>query len=366
MIYPKPYLRNGIYYFKYTSPSGRRKQKSCDTSDPGKAIKFIINFIDNQGCSVLDSVTFKQLLEPWRTGTSNPRYERYKIEGKQYGLQQVRNIKYLLEHIKNHKIMKIKAANIKKVHALALRAWLLEDIPDKPQTINKILSSLRSIFSEHIYREELEYNPFGSVGNVAYTPGVKEILSPEQVVKLIDGFSDPTAKAVCSLLAYTGMRMGEVLALDWDQVKSVTISVTRAFKSGVADDIGLPKWGKKREILLSKIAHKSMPDRGIGLVYTVAGHRVYKKWFYDHFSDALKAAKVPKITPHSLRHTINSALLLSNISPYLIQKYLGWSNTASLTPVQEGYTHIKASDLQVVADAIDGIYKIKKKKASSK
>jgi len=93
---------------------------------------------------------------------------------------------------------------------------------------------------------------------------------------------------------------------------------------------------------------------------TVNGHRVYNKWFYDQFAAAVKKAKLPHITPHSLRHTLNSALLLKGVSPYLIQKYLGWSNTSSLTRVQEGYTHVKATDLQVVADGIDGLYVVKK------
>jgi integrase len=365
MIYPKPYKRESVYYFKYTAPSGKRKQKCCETTDPGKAQKFVIKFMDQQEGIVLNTTTLKKLLEPWRTGVSNPRYERYQIEGKQYGTQQVKNIKYLLEHIKDHRIMKMKASAIKKTHALALRSWLLEEIPDKPQTINKIFTSLGSIYSEHIYREELEYNPFSSVGKVAYTPKKVEILQPVQVLQLIEALTDPTAQALCSLLAFSGMRQGEAMALDWNQVQGSVVNISRAFKSGSSNDIGLPKWGKEREIMLPQVAYKSLPDRGIGLVFTISGHRVYQKWWYTQFHAALKTAKLPHITPHSLRHTLNSTLLVSNVSPFMIQKYLGWSSGSSMiTKVQEGYTHITSKDLQIVADAIDKIYTPKKKKAA--
>jgi len=76
---------------------------------------------------------------------------------------------------------------------------------------------------------------------------------------------------------------------------------------------------------------------------------------------------LPRITPHSLRHVVNSELLRNNVSPYLLQKYLGWSSGSSMiTKVQEGYTRITSNDLQIVADAIDMIFTTNKKREISK
>lgn len=122
--------------------------------------------------------------------------------------------------------------------------------------------------------------------------------------------------------------------------------------------IGLPKWDKVREFPLSACAKQVLPPRGIGLIFTVNGHRVYHKWLSYQLSFALKNAKLPKVTMHSFRHVLNSELLLENVSPYLIQKYLGWTSGSSLTRVQEGYTHVKPSDLQIVADGIDKVFKV--------
>ena len=77
--------------------------------------------------------------------------------------------------------MKIRVVDITKGNALDLRDWLIEKIPDKPQTINKIFSALRAIFTEYIFRDELRYNPFALVGKVNYTPKEKELLNPGQL-----------------------------------------------------------------------------------------------------------------------------------------------------------------------------------------
>lgn len=152
--------------------------------------------------------------------------------------------------------MKIRVVDITKGNALDLRDWLIEKIPDKPQTINKIFSALRAIFTEYIFRDELRYNPFALVGKVDYTPKEKEILNPEQVLKLLDNFTDPLAKSFCSLLA-----------LSWNQIKGNIITINRAFKSDSAKDIGLPEWNKTRTIILSKHIH--LPEKSIGLVFRV-------------------------------------------------------------------------------------------------
>ncbi|MCD4679838.1 MAG: site-specific integrase [Bacteroidales bacterium] len=365
MIYPAPYKRNDIFYFKYTDKHGIRKQKSCSTNRKGKAQQFIREFFDKQENGPVGLVTLSELLVTWRTGDTNPRYDRYKIEGKQYGKAQVKNIQYALNHIEKHKIMKIMVVDITKGNVLDLRDWLISQLPDKPQTINKIFSALRSIFTEYIFRDELRYNPFALVGKVDYTPKEKEILNPEQVLKLLDNFTDPLAKSFCSLLALSGMRQGEAMALSWNQIEGNIITINRAFKSDSAKDIGLPKWNKTRTIILSKHIH--LPEKSIGLVFRVNSHRVYFKWWYEQFYDALKSAELPRITPHSLRHVVNSELLRNNISPYLIQKYLGWSSGSSMiTKVQEGYTHINSKDLQIVADAIDSIYTVKNMKTNYK
>lgn len=362
MIYPKPFQREGSpnLYFKYTDHNGKRKQKSCGTPRKGAAQKVIIKFMDNHSRSSFGNKPLSQLLSSWTNGRTNPRYERYKREGKTYGLSRVRDIVYLLNHVKKHRIVRTPAAEVTRGKALDLREWLISvELVDKHRTVNKIMAAMRSIYSEAVYRGELDNNPFAGIGNLKYTQNKKTLLSVEQILSLEKKhFKDEIAYNFTLFTLFTGMRFGEVVALSWDKIDKKVVMVDQAFKSGGAKDIGLPKWDKVRSFPLSKKAQSALPDKGIGLIFTVNGHRVYHKWYSDQLSHALREAKLPRVTTHSFRHLINSRLLLNNISPYLIQKYLGWSSGSSMiNKVQDGYTHINSQDLQIVADAIDRIYR---------
>ena len=326
--------------------------------------------MESLSSSPVGNMKLSELIKPWTTGKSNPRYERYKIEGKAYGMSRVRDVKYMLKHVEDYRPMKMIAKEFTRGDALDLRGWLLTvELKNKSRTVNKVISALKTVYSEAIYRGELIYNPFAGIGEVKYEQKKKRILTIEQVIELLkpEHWTSKTARQFCSLLIYTGMRFSELAALDWKNINVDIMLINSAFKSDSANDLGLPKWDKIREIKMPQTALAALPPKGIGLVFLVNGHRFYHKWFRDELTDAIKKAKVDVITPHSFRHLINSKLLLGNVSPYLIQKYLGWSSGSSLiTKVQEGYTHITSNDLQIVADAIDLIYTQKKNKVSSK
>lgn len=178
--------------------------------------------------------------------------------------------------------------------------------------------------------------------------------------KKIEGYAEKEHRS------FAGMRFGELAALDWKQINGSILLINRAFKNS-GNELGLPKWDKTREIPLSKRAQSVLPPRGFGLVFNREGRRFYQREWYKRFYDAVEKAKIPRITPHSLRHTVNTELLFSNTSPFLIQQYLGWSNnqpTDPLTKVQRGYTHVKEHRLQPVADAIDLLYTEKQKEVA--
>jgi site-specific recombinase XerD len=63
------------------------------------------------------------------------------------------------------------------------------------------------------------------------------------------------------------------------------------------------------------------------------------------------------ITPHCLRHSLNTNLLAARADPLKIQMYLGWTpKIPILTPVQRGYTHLTRHQLQDVSEKIAEIY----------
>ncbi len=141
------------------------------------------------------------------------------------------------------------------------------------------------------------------------------------------------------LLARTGLRLGEALALEWNDIDFVgrTIRVERAFSGG---QIERPKSGHGRDVDMSKQLALTLQElqaerrkewfrAGKGEIPVLVfisgagtmldGSRVRKVC-----TRALKAAGLPPhFTPHCFRHTYASLLLQQGESPAYVQRQLG-------------------------------------------
>jgi integrase len=94
-------------------------------------------------------------------------------------------------------------------------------------------------------------------------------------------------------------------------------------------------------------------------------------WWKNRFTKAMiKAEESEKactdwkdrnITPHSLRHSLNSHLLNSGCDPIKVRAYMGWSDNIVqpiLTAVQAGYTHWPPDMLRDLLPSIDALFDV--------
>ena len=66
------------------------------------------------------------------------------------------------------------------------------------------------------------------------------------------------------------------------------------------------------------------------------------------------------VTPHSLRHSLNSHLLAAGADPIKVRAFMGWSDNVFhpvLTPVQAGYTRWPPEHLRDLIPQIDKIFR---------
>lgn len=181
-------------------------------------------------------------------------------------------------------------------------------------------------------------------------------------------------------LAYlicTGTRAGEARAIKWEALNMDTgrVIIDKAFKSD--KELGLPKWNKIREIvipasLLSQLKkQKSITyyDRPSDFIFSNADRKaVGITWIRKNLLKYLtKIDKDPEnsfklsgrqITPHVYRHSLNTNLLAAEVSPLLVQTFLGWSSEEGkiLTKLQNGYTGFQLLRLETVSEAIEKMY----------
>jgi len=149
----------------------------------------------------------------------------------------------------------------------------------------------------------------------------------------------PPLAVLFLLLARTGMRIGEGLALQWDDVdyESREIRVARAFSRGRLET---PKSGVGRSVDMSaQLAHalrhlhverkaeklrRGWPELPPWMFCTAPGAPYDLAFVQRAFKRVVKAAKLPlHFTPHCLRHTYGSLMLQAGESPVYVQRQLG-------------------------------------------
>jgi integrase len=166
------------------------------------------------------------------------------------------------------------------------------------------------------------------------------------------------------LLAYTGLRWGEAIALrvcDVDPMRA-RVRVERAFsdvggvlrvetpKTHQSRDVSLP--GFLREPLTAAMAGKSRED----LIFTApeGGPLRYSNFRRRVFDTAVKATGLEGLTPHGLRHTAASLAVASGASVKGVQRMLGHADAAMTLNV---YADLFDGELDAVAARLDAAFR---------
>jgi integrase len=133
-----------------------------------------------------------------------------------------------------HLVTDIVAAAVRDFH---------DAMADTPIQANRWLASASACFAEAIRRDIVAINPCVRVGHFPENPPRARTLSPEERTSLyaaIDHEEDPHARGALRLLAYTGMRLREVLNAKWEDIDT----------EGMLWRIPSPKAGKPQSIPL--------------------------------------------------------------------------------------------------------------------
>jgi integrase len=192
-------------------------------------------------------------------------------------------------------------------------ALVAEDLSDR--TVNKYLTVLHGLFVWAQRRYKLPANP---VANVERRPRAKrgniDVFSREEVLALVRVAGSEQDGAIFLTAAFTGLRLGELLALRWRDVDftNSAIHVRQSFTNGRVDT---PKSGQERTVpmadevakALAKLGKRDRNTEDGDLVFCgvqgghLAGHRLR-----DRYKAALEEAGLRELRFHDLRHTFGS------------------------------------------------------------
>jgi integrase len=198
-------------------------------------------------------------------------------------------------------------------------------------------------------------------------------LSPEQASRFLFAARKDRLEALYVLAITTGMRQGELLGLRWRDVdlEQARLRVTGSLQylPGQGLAITSPKTARsRRQVMLSSIAVQAMERRRQAQAQERT--RSGKKW-QDHnlvfttyrggplyatniikrsFPSLLKAAGLPRIRFHDLRHTAATLLLGQSVHPKIVSEMLGHT-TVGIT--LDLYSHATPTMQREATEAFD-------------
>lgn len=240
-------------------------------------------------------------------------------------------------------------------------------------TIKRVRTAMSPIFSTAVKKELLLKNPVTNATTPGAEPKEKAFLNADQCRELL-GFADETsnpqvARAI-KVLLYTGMRVGELTALHWEEVDLDVATLiikynlyrldgeyrlTTPKTKSSARMISLPPqviellkeqkaWQENRK---AEVGSRWI-DRGA--VFTGQyGEYMNKSYINLQFKKLLADHDFPDVHIHDLRHANASLLINMGVPVKVISEHLGHCDTRTTENI---YAHIFSETLAQTSDAI--------------
>jgi integrase len=245
-----------------------------------------------------------------------------------------------------------------------------------PRSVNLSLQQLEAAYSLAEKDGKVAVNPVRWVKRVKSEETEHAEWSEEQVRKFIATVSGDRLFAVW-LLSLLGLRRGEVLGLKWSDISftSGTLTIVRArvlVEGAVHEKSPKSRRGKRTlplfqpvtgalEALYALQAAEKDTARAAYAAdvedgYVCAdelGLPMHPEWYSDEFGRLARLAGLPKIRLHDTRHSVNSLLEHLGVSDAIRAAWFGHTIAVN----RSTYTHASAADLEVISDALGGIFR---------
>jgi integrase len=277
---------------------------------------------------------------------------------------------YLVPHIGSEKLKDVTPAMLTRLYADLLKCGGRAHAdgtprPLKPRTVLNVHRTIRTALESAVEARLLDWNPAAS--RATKVPRVVTVdhatWTPTQLKLFLDHIAQDRLMALYFLGAATGMRRGELVGLRWRDIDldARTIDVRETIVA-----YGKEVWVKKPK---SPSSRRTFPDIDSRTIAVLQAHRkaqiaeqlAAEAWagtdrvFVDELGENLKpgavtrgmarhvrAAGLPKLTPHGLRHTFATVALEAGVDVVYVSRLMGHS---SATITQDVYQHPRQEHL---------------------
>lgn len=194
------------------------------------------------------------------------------------------------------------------------------------------------------------------------------VWTPAEFVTFLNAVNGDVYRALFLTLYTTGMRKGEALALQWEDIDENEIKVRKSYTTKTKEaayKITTTKTGSSvrkvpiPDILkekLNSIKEKQKARYGNlfnSSMFVFGGENPITTTPVDYaFNKAIEKSMVKKIRIHDLRHSCASVLLSRGVSIIAVSRQLGHRDT---TETLKTYAHIMPDDKTVIVNALNSL-----------
>ena len=259
------------------------------------------------------------------------------------------------------KFLAEKGVRIVDVDKKVLKAFLsfLRQRGVKYKTLENYFSALSSFYDFLVFEELVDRNivlPFRRRYLRRYKDDCddpeRRIISVEEMSKLVNSILDPRDKAIVVLLAKTGIRRGELIRIDVDDINwedySITLKPTakRSRRVVFFDDecaIVLKRWLRIREKLKPKtkalfVSYQSGRRIDRNTVYRIVTTHAQRLGLHNPESDRIE----DHFTPHYLRHWFTTMMRRRGMPREFLKELRGDKRKEAV----DRYDHIDREELR--------------------
>lgn len=225
-----------------------------------------------------------------------------------------------------------------------------------PSTIRNTLLPLRALYRRAIARGEVAVNPTVGLELPAVRGRRDRIASPEEAAALLAAL--PSEQAIWATAMYAGLRLGELLALEWSAVDlpAGLIHVKRSWDAAAGPIAPKSRAGVRTvpvpQVLRGYLVkHRVACQWREGLVFGRSPVRPFlAKTPNDRAQRAWKAAELKPIGLHECRHTFASLMIAAGVNAKALSVYMGHS---SVTITFDRYGHLMPGNEAEAAELLD-------------
>jgi integrase len=250
-----------------------------------------------------------------------------------------------------------------------------------PATANAWLRILKSLVRDAVADFELERDPTMRVKALASQPQrvtdeEPNSLTADELRRFLEAAAKerPEVYAICILGFFTGMRFGEIAALQWNDIREDE-GLVLVRRSVWRNHVTTTKTGTKRSAALHPIilevikAHRTslvarkLPVMGTAWVFPSGTGRCHRASYLKRpFERVLKAAKIEKhFSPHGMRRTFNNLMRQAQVDRTLLHSMIGHSSDK----MTELYSHVDRDEKLAAVDRLAKIVAINPQKAKT-